>query len=85
MNWLGQNWKTTIGGLLMGIPPILTAAFMAASIPVPKWEVFASTLAMGIGGLVLGTNAKDSTTHSTAAEVDQATNVANVEAQLPKK
>jgi hypothetical protein len=77
MNWiqkiLGQNYKTTVGGAMVGIPPIVYSAFLAASITPSKWYTFTATLCMGLGGLILGTNAKDSTTHSTQAEVSNST------------
>ena len=81
MNFLvklfGANWKTTIGGILVGVPPLVNGAALAASITLPKWEIFVATLAMGLGGLILGFNAKDATTHSTATQVQQATDKAN--------
>ena len=84
MNWLGQNWKTTLAGLcafLMAVPGFVAALQSWANGQSVNWrQVFVSLAITAISaGLAM---AKDGTT---AAEVDQATNVANVEAQLPKK
>jgi hypothetical protein len=70
---LGSSWRTTIGGALLGVPPVVFSAAQAAGITFGHWTLFALTLAMGLGGLVLGTNAKDAQVHSTAAQVDAAT------------
>ena len=80
LNWLGTSPKTTIGGIMLGVPPVLNGALIAANITPPKWEIFASTLILGLGGFMLGISAKDATTHSTVEQVQTATQVAAVEA-----
>jgi hypothetical protein len=75
-NLLGQSYKTTIGGILLGVPPIIQSAAMSAGVSLGKWGAFIMALSMGIGGLMLGISAKDSTVHSTEAQVKVATNEA---------
>ena len=69
---LGSSWRTTIGGALVGVPPLAFSAAQAAGIMFGHWTLFALTLAMGLGGLILGVTAKDAQVHSTAAQVDAA-------------
>ena len=68
--WFGSSWRSTLGGLLLGVPPLILSALGTANIPVGKWPSFAMTLSMGLGGLILGVNAKDRQVHSTVAEVE---------------
>jgi hypothetical protein len=67
--WFGSSWRSTIGGILIGVPPLIAGALSGANIPVGKWVGFAMTISLGLGGLMLGTNAKDKQVHSTVAEV----------------
>jgi hypothetical protein len=71
--WFGSSWRSTVGGALLGVPPVIFSAAQAASITFGHWTLFALTLTMGLGGLIVGTNAKDKQVHSTTAEVDAAT------------
>lgn len=67
--WFGSSYRTTIGGILIGIPPLISGALLSANIPTGKWGNFTLTLCLGLGGLMLGVNAKDRKVHSTVAEV----------------
>lgn len=68
-----QNWQTTLGGLLGGIPPIIIAAAMASSFTLtPRWYFILSIIG-GLGTLLIGLAAKDSGTHSTMTQVQQST------------
>jgi hypothetical protein len=68
-----KSWKTTLGGILIGIPPLVQTAAMASGVSLGKWGAFAMSLLLGLGGLIVGLSAKDGDVHSTATEVDQAT------------
>jgi hypothetical protein len=70
---LGSSWRTTIGGAMVGVPPLVFAAAQAANITFGHWTLFALTLTTGLGALILGGNAKDQQVHSTAAQVQVAT------------
>jgi hypothetical protein len=62
-----ENWKTTLGGLLLAVG---TAALGA---PIPeKWR-WAPGVVSAIGGALLGMTAKDFNVHSTQKEVQAAT------------
>jgi hypothetical protein len=76
MNWtsLLQNWKTTLGGLLAAVPPVITAAGFSFTPKEQHWLA----LCQGLGVLLLGLAAKDSTTHSTVQQVNLATTEAEV-------
>ena len=65
-----KNWKTTLGGILAAIPSLVAAAGFTLSANGQHWLA----LCGGVGALLLGMAAKDSTTHSTEAEVEAATN-----------
>ena len=65
--------SATAGGVLLGVPPLIFSAGQTAGITFGRWEIFALTLAMGLGGMILGINAKDKQVHSTAAQVQAAT------------
>lgn len=73
MNWLGPNWKTTIGGVLAGIPPLIISSSAMYNVPLPPWVLMLLSVLSGIGALITGVAAKDSTTHSTTNEVQAAT------------
>lgn len=70
MNWksLLTNWKTSVGGLLAAVPPVVVAAGFVLSPSKQHWL----NLCQGIGVLLLGLSAKDSTTHSTITQVNKA-------------
>ena len=71
MNWkvFVVNWKTTVGGIMTAVPPVITAAGFVFSPNGQHWLALCS----GLGALLLGFSAKDASTHSTAQEVQQAT------------
>lgn len=64
-----KNWKTSLGGILAALPPVITAAGFALTPTETHWL----NLCQGLGVLLLGLAAKDATTHSTAAEINQST------------
>ncbi len=85
MNWqyLTANWRTTLGGLLAAVPPVITAAGFVLSPMKQHWLA----LFQGLGVLLLGLAAKDSTTHSTIDQVDKSTHEADkiaVHAEMEK-
>lgn len=71
MNWLDliKNWKTTLGGIMVSVPPLISAAGFVVS---PTWNHWLA-LCSGLGALLVGLAAKDATTHSTVAQVEKAT------------
>jgi hypothetical protein len=71
LNWKSilANWKTSAGGLLAAVPPVITAAGFTFTPTESHWLA----LCQGLGVLLLGMAAKDSTTHSTVAQVTEAT------------
>jgi hypothetical protein len=81
--WFGSSWRSTIGGILIGIPPLVSSALVTANIPVGKWAGFAMTLSLGLGGLMLGVNAKDKQVHSTVAEVESSVGHDNTPPAVP--
>jgi hypothetical protein len=68
--WFGPSYRTSIGGILAAVPPLIIAAALATNITLGKWVMFALTLSISLGGLMLGINAKDRQVHSTVAEVE---------------
>ncbi len=62
-----ENWKTTLGGLLLAVG---TAALGA---PIPEKYRWAPGVVSALGGALLGMTAKDYNVHSTAKEVQIAT------------
>lgn len=62
-----KNWKTSLGGLLIGLSGILQQVTLPA-----KWAWLQSLLSFG-GGALIGFSAKDATTHSTLDEVESVT------------
>ncbi len=62
-----ENWKTTLGGILLAIG---TAALGA---PLPESYKWIPGVVSAIGGTLLGLTAKDFNTHSTVKEVETAT------------
>ena len=71
MNWeyFTANWRTTLGGLLAAVPPVITAAGFVLSPTKQHWLA----LCQGIGVLLLGLAAKDSNTHSNLEQVREST------------
>lgn len=61
------NWKTTLGGALVFVAGLLQL------VPVPEKYKWVSPALGYMGGAVIGLAAKDSTTHSTADQVQVAT------------
>lgn len=74
-----NNWMTTLGGFLAGIPSIVLGSGLPVS---PLWSHILY-IAGGIGVLLIGLAAKDFNTHSTNTEVIQST-VKKSEGELPK-
>lgn len=66
---LTKNWRTTLGGLLAAVPPVITAAGFTLTPTKQHWLA----LCQGLGVLLLGLAAKDSTTHSTLEQVRTST------------
>jgi len=64
-----QNWQTTIGGLLAGIPVIV----INSGIMLTMRETQILAIIGGVGTLLIGLAAKDSGTHSTMAQVQEST------------
>ena len=62
-----ENWKTTIGGILMALGTIATQA------PIPSKFGWIPALVSALGGALTGTMAKDYSNHSTQAEINEAT------------
>lgn len=62
-----ENWKTTLGGLLLAIGVGSSAA------PVPEKYAWIFKVIEAIGAALLGMTAKDFNNHSTAGEVEKAT------------
>jgi hypothetical protein len=73
INLTTQNWLTTLGGFLGGLPPIITGAAIAGRITLSSMTLFIVSIIGGLGTLLLGLSAKDAGTHSTMPEVQQAT------------
>lgn len=68
-----NNLKTTIFGLIAGLPPIIIASAAGANFPLPAWALMTLSIVSGVGAILTGAAAKDATTHSTSAEVQAAT------------
>lgn len=69
-----QNWRSTLGGLLAGIPIIVINSGLMLT---PRWTQILSIIG-GVGTLLIGLAAKDSTTHSTMQEVQKSTTKAEI-------
>lgn len=72
---LGANWKTTGAAILvflLSVPSVVSAITAWAQHQTPDWRMAILGIVTGLGLLA----AKDSTTHSTAAQVENST-VAN--------
>lgn len=83
VKFFGTSWRTTIGGAMVGIPPLVFAAAQAASITFGHWTLFVLTLVAGLGALILGSNAKDAQVHSTEAQVSASTATVTGNPQAP--
>lgn len=64
-----QNWQTTVGGLLAGIPVIV----INSGIMLTMKETQILAIIGGVGTLLIGLAAKDSGTHSTMQQVQAST------------
>ena len=70
--WLTENWKTTLSGLLvflLSIPTFVQAMQAWAAHQPVDWRSVLISIVMAVGLIA----AKDSTTHSTAAQVETST------------
>jgi hypothetical protein len=73
INLTAQNWLTTLGGFLGGIPTIIIGAAVAGHITLsPLWLFIVSSIG-GMGTLLIGLSAKDANTHSTQGQVQLST------------
>jgi hypothetical protein len=70
-----KNCKTTLGGAILSVAGFLYAlpSLMPNTIVLSPKERGILQLAAAIGGAIVGFAAKDSTTHSTTAEVNAST------------
>lgn len=75
INLSAQNWITTVGGLLAGIPVIVINSGLALTMR----ETQILSIVGGIGTLLIGLAAKDWNTHSTLSQVQEST----VKAETP--
>lgn len=71
--WFGSSWRSTLGGMLLGLPPVIMGAAQSANFALPHLAQFLLAISTGLGALILGFNAKDKQVHSTTAQVDAAT------------
>lgn len=71
--WFGSSWRSTLAGMLLGLPPVIVGASQSAGVTLGHGWLFALAMSSGLGALILGFNAKDKQVHSTAAQVDDAT------------
>jgi len=69
----GANWKTTLGGILLGVPPLVITSAAGAGVSLGPHAMMVLGILTGIGGLMLGVVAKDKDNHSTADQVQAAT------------
>jgi hypothetical protein len=67
-----KSWRTTLSGAVSSGAG-LVLALSTAGVAMPRWVVVAAGFIMAGGFASLGIVAKDSTTHSTLAEVQQST------------
>ena len=69
INLTSQNWLTSLGGLLGGIPAII----IGSGYPLTPRQTQIIAIIGGVGILITGLAAKDSSTHSTMAQVQTST------------
>ena len=77
-----KNWKTSLTGIvtfLLSVPGIVSALQSWANHQPVDWRNVVMSIALAVGGSGL-LAAKDSTTHSTIAQVQTATAIETVEA-----
>lgn len=74
-----NNWMTTCGGFLAGIPSIVLGSGLPVS---PLWSHILY-IAGGVGVLLIGLAAKDFNSHSTVAQIQESTEKVNI-GELPK-
>ena len=79
INLTAQNWMTTLGGLLAGIPLIVINSGLLLT---SRWTQILSIIG-AVGTLIIGLAAKDSSTHSTMSQVQVST--AKEAAQIAKR
>lgn len=79
--WFGASWRTSVGGFLLGFPPVVASAALGVGYSLPKPVQLILALSTGLGGMLLGMNAKDKQVHSNADEVAAASQVKKVEGQ----
>ena len=77
MNWqsIMRNWKTTLAGVitfLLSVPTFVTSIQAWAAHQPVDWRTLLINIAVAAGGVGL-VAAKDSSNHSTIAEVEHAT------------
>ena len=73
------NTLTTIGGIMAGFG-VVPIAFGTAHVALPGWLYATCIFLAAIGPVVIGVAAKGQDTHSTEAQIQQAT----TQAQTPK-
>jgi hypothetical protein len=73
INLTAQNWVTTLGGFLGGIPTLIIGAAVAGHITLPPIWLFITSIIGGMGTLLIGLAAKDAGTHSTMQQVQVST------------
>lgn len=66
---LPTNWKTTLGGVMAGVPALVTASGFEHTPHLDHWL----NLCSAVGMLLMGMSAKDWNTHSTESEVKTST------------
>lgn len=76
---IGQNWMTTVGGFLAGIPTIVVGSGLALP---QRWMQLLS-ICGGVGVLLIGLAAKDFNTHSTTPQIAESTSKVAA-GELPK-
>lgn len=67
-----KSWKTTVAGYV-GSAAMLVLALAGAGVAIPKWAVVSAGFIAAGGIAGIGSNAKDASVHSTAAEVQAST------------
>jgi hypothetical protein len=73
LNLSASNLKTTIGGVLAAVSSAALGMAMTGHLTLNNTEVLIFVSLQAAGLFLLGATAKDSTTHSTEAEVQKST------------